>query len=104
MNRTAEEAYNLGTCAGAGTIGMEALIRSLEERKLADVLVYDMFSLGMVGAAQADVAVAVVMHNCARDVEMVIVDEIVRKEGRNLNAVTLGGEGSAGVGYVGPGK
>jgi cytosine/adenosine deaminase-related metal-dependent hydrolase len=94
---------NLGTIARARAIGMEALIGSLEEGKLADVLVYDMLSPGMVGAAQVDAGAAVVMHSCARDVDMVIVDGIVRKEEGNLVVMTVSGERSADVGYVGPG-
>jgi hypothetical protein len=40
------------------------------------------------------------MHSCARDVEIVIVDGVVREERWELVAVDVGGEGSGSVRYL----
>lgn len=81
---TAEEAFNLGTIAGARAIGMEGEIGRLKEGYKADVVVFDGTSPGMLAAASQDPVAAVVLHSSVRDVDMVIVDGIVRKDGGKI--------------------
>jgi cytosine/adenosine deaminase-related metal-dependent hydrolase len=94
-----QDVYDLGAIKGARALGMEAQIGSLEEGKLVDILVYDMVSPGIVSTAQRDPAAAIVMHSCARDVGILIVDGVVREEKWELVAVDVGGEGSGSVRY-----
>ncbi|KAF3763650.1 hypothetical protein M406DRAFT_94542 [Cryphonectria parasitica EP155] len=81
---TAEEAFNLGTIAGARAVGMEKEVGTLKEGYKADIVVFDGSSPGMLAAAAQDPVAAVVLHSSIRDVEVVIVDGIVRKEGGRL--------------------
>jgi cytosine/adenosine deaminase-related metal-dependent hydrolase len=82
-----EEAFNLGTIQGAKAINMEDEIGSIEVGKRADLVVFDASSPGMVCAAEEDPVAAVLMHAGVGDVEMVIVDGVVRKEGGKLAGV-----------------
>ncbi|KAF2813037.1 5-methylthioadenosine/S-adenosylhomocysteine deaminase n1 [Mytilinidion resinicola] len=84
-----ERAFNLGTIMGARAVRMEGRIGSLAEGKLADVVVFDALSPAMVGAGQQDAVVAVVMHSSPADVEMVIVDGVVRKRDGKLVDVVV---------------
>lgn len=90
VNKTVEEAFNLGTISGARAIGMGDRIGSLAAGKAADLCVWDARSPGMVCAAQHDAVAAVVLHSSPADLEMVIVDGVVRKEGGKLRSVDLG--------------
>ncbi|TVY44940.1 5'-deoxyadenosine deaminase, partial [Lachnellula occidentalis] len=85
--KTVEEAFNLGTINGARAIGMEGRIGSLAVGKLADIVVFDASSPSMVCGAQHDPVAAVVLHSSPGDIEMVVVDGVVRKQGRRLRAV-----------------
>lgn len=108
-NVSAEQAYNLGTILGARAVGMEKEIGSLAVGKLADVVVFDATSPSMICAAEQDPVAAIVLHASVRDVEMVIVDGIVRKEGGKTLPVRVereitglgGGEGKVDVGWEG---
>lgn len=84
---TAEEAFNLGTIHGARAVGMGDQIGSLAEGKLADIVVFSAATPTMVCAAEHDPVVAVVRHASERDVEMVIVGGVMRKQGGRLLAV-----------------
>lgn len=79
-----EEAFNLGTIQGAKAINMEDQIGSIQVGKRADLVVFDASSPGMVCAAEEDAVAAVLMHAGVGDVETVIVDGVVRKEGGKL--------------------
>lgn len=75
-----EEAFNLGTVQGARAVNMEDQIGSLAEGKLADIVVFDAISPSMICAAQQNPLAAILLHSSVRDVRMVIVDGIIRKE------------------------
>jgi cytosine/adenosine deaminase-related metal-dependent hydrolase len=51
VNKTVEEAFNLGTLGGARAIGMQDKIGTLKPGYLADIVVWDALSPGMVCAA-----------------------------------------------------
>jgi cytosine/adenosine deaminase-related metal-dependent hydrolase len=87
VNKTIEEAFNLGTIAGARAIGRETELGSLKVGKKADILVWDAASPGMACAAEEDPVAAVVLHSSPADLEMVIVDGVIRKEGSKLKSV-----------------
>jgi cytosine/adenosine deaminase-related metal-dependent hydrolase len=89
----AEQAFNLATIQGARACGMEEEIGSLEVGKKADVVVFDAEgSTSMLGAAEHDPAVAVVRFSSVRDIEIVIVDGIIRKEHGMLVDVDMKGQ------------
>jgi Amidohydrolase family len=79
INKTVEEAFNLGTIQGARAIGREAELGSLKVERLADIVVFDATSPSMICAAQYDPVAAVVLHSSPGDVWMTIVDGKVRK-------------------------
>ncbi|KAI8649654.1 Amidohydro-rel domain-containing protein [Fusarium keratoplasticum] len=85
---TVEDAFNLGTIQGARAIGMEDKIGSIAEGKLADLVIFDANTPEMLCAAEQDPVAAIVLHSSIGNVEMVIVDGIVRKrEGKLLDVV-----------------
>lgn len=86
---TAQDAFLLGTIGGARAVKMAADIGSLEEGKLADIVVFDATSPAMVCAADQDPIAAIVFHSSARDIEMVIVDGQIRKTKGQLIPVDL---------------
>lgn len=86
---TAGEAINLATVCGARAVGMAGSIGRLAVGFKADVVVFDGLSPGMAAAAQEDPVAAVVLHSSIRDVEVVIVDGVVRKEGGRLRDVVV---------------
>lgn len=86
---TVEEVFNLGTVCGARAVGMAESIGRLVVGFKADVVVFDGLSPGMAAAAQQDPVAAVVLHSSIRDVEVVIVDGVVRKEGGRLRDVVV---------------
>ncbi|KAL3492475.1 hypothetical protein BJX62DRAFT_202711 [Aspergillus germanicus] len=79
-----EEVFNLGTIQGARAVGMSEEVGSIEVGKLADIVVFDASSPNMVCAAEEDPLAAVLLHANVGDVEMVIVDGVLRKEGGRL--------------------
>ncbi|TVY32636.1 5-methylthioadenosine/S-adenosylhomocysteine deaminase [Lachnellula subtilissima] len=87
--KTVEEAFNLGTIYGARAIGMDDRIGSLAVGKLADLVVFDASSPSMVCGAQHDAVAAVVLHSSPGDIEMVVVDGMVRKQEKRLSAVDV---------------
>lgn len=86
---TVEQAFNLGTIMGARAAKMGGEIGSLEEGKLADIVIFNPLSPAMICAAQHDPVTAVVMHSSIRDVETVILDGIIRKIKGELLAVQV---------------
>lgn len=87
VNKTVEEAFNLGTIAGARAVGRANELGSLKVGKKADLLIWDATSPSMVCAAEEDPVAAIVLHSSPADLECVIVDGIVRKESWMLNNV-----------------
>jgi cytosine/adenosine deaminase-related metal-dependent hydrolase len=88
---TSLQAFNLGTIAGARAVRMEDKIGSLAKGKLADIVIFNAMSPGMICAAQKDPVTAIVRHASIRDVEGVIVNGVVRKMHGNLVPVIVGG-------------
>ncbi|KAG0651489.1 5 -deoxyadenosine deaminase [Hyphodiscus hymeniophilus] len=76
---TVEEAFNLGTISGARAVDMQDKIGSLAVGKLADIVIFDALSSSMVCGAQHDPVAAIVLHSSPADIEMVIVDGVIRK-------------------------
>jgi cytosine/adenosine deaminase-related metal-dependent hydrolase len=89
VNKTVEEAFNLGTIGGARAINMQDKIGSLAVGKLADIVVFDTLSPSMVCGAEHDPVAAIVLHSSPADIEMVIVDGIIRKHKSVLKPVDL---------------
>ncbi|KAF7587693.1 hypothetical protein BBP40_006852 [Aspergillus hancockii] len=83
------DVFNLGTIHGARCIGMESEIGSLAVGKKGDVVIFDATSPGLVVAADRDPVAAVVLHSSIRDIDVVIVDGVVRKEGGRLRDVLV---------------
>jgi cytosine/adenosine deaminase-related metal-dependent hydrolase len=79
VDKKVEEVFNLGTINGARAINMEGKIGSLAVGKLADILIFDALSPSMVGGAQYDPVATIVLRSSPADIEMVIVDGVVRK-------------------------
>jgi cytosine/adenosine deaminase-related metal-dependent hydrolase len=89
VNARVEEAFNLGTIQGARAVGMGAEIGSLTVGKLADIVIFDARSPGMLCAAEEDPVAAVVQHASIRDIEAVIVDGKIRKLDGKLVSVKV---------------
>ncbi|KAJ5697091.1 hypothetical protein N7536_007503 [Penicillium majusculum] len=84
-----EEVFNLGTIGGARSMGMAGQIGQIKVGAKADLLIFDTKSPSMLAVAQEDPVSAIVLHSSERDVETVIVDGIVRKEGGTLLPVLI---------------
>ncbi|KAH6711853.1 hypothetical protein BKA61DRAFT_97266 [Leptodontidium sp. MPI-SDFR-AT-0119] len=89
VTHTAEEAFNLGTVGGARAAKMEGKIGTLKAGAYADILVWDALSPSMVCGAQHDPVATIVLNSSPRDIEMVIVGGVVRKEGGRLKSVDV---------------
>ncbi|KAI9045897.1 uncharacterized protein KD926_005840 [Aspergillus affinis] len=87
-----EEAFNLATIQGAKAVGMQDQIGRIAVGKHADLVIFDTTSPNMVCAAEENPLAAVLLHANVGDIEMVIIDGVVRKEkGRLLDAEILDG-------------
>lgn len=84
VNRTVEEAFNLGTIQGARVIKMGARIGSLEVGKLADLVILNGTSPSMVCGAEHDPVASIVLHSSLADIEAVMIDGVWRKKGGKL--------------------
>ncbi|KAJ7286561.1 hypothetical protein C8J57DRAFT_1446955 [Mycena rebaudengoi] len=93
LNYTAEDAFNLATIMGARAVGLGAEVGSITVGKLADLVVFEGETPGMVCAAAQDPLAAVVLHASVRDVDTVIVDGRIKKTGGKLVAMDVGAEG-----------
>ncbi|KAF4998730.1 hypothetical protein FGRMN_3056 [Fusarium graminum] len=81
-----QEAFQLGTIRGAKAIHMEDQLGSLEEGKIADLVIWDTLSPGMICAAEEDPIGAIILHSAPSDIDAVIVDGHFRKrDGRLLS-------------------
>ncbi|KAK0733085.1 amidohydrolase [Lasiosphaeria miniovina] len=81
---TVEDAFNVGTLGGARAAGMAGQLGRIAVGFKADLVVFATDSPSMLAAADEDPLAAVVLHASERDVDMVIVDGVVRKEGGAL--------------------
>lgn len=88
---------------GARAAGLGDQVGSLKVGKKADIVVWEGRSPAMVCAAQEDPVQAVVLYGSVGDIEMVVVDGVVRKERGVLKGVDLrlGREVWGGDGVVG---
>ncbi|KAL7795965.1 hypothetical protein V8C37DRAFT_372667 [Trichoderma ceciliae] len=84
-----QEVFRLGTIGGARAIGMQDQLGSLEEGKLADIVIFDGLSPGMICAAEEDPVAAVVLHSSIADIDTVIVDGRIVKQRGSLVPVDL---------------
>lgn len=80
----AEAVFNLGTLGGAKAAGLQDEVGRLREGYKADILVFDGTSVGMLAAATEDPVAAIVLHSEPSDIELVLVDGVVRKEAGRL--------------------
>ncbi|KAK5989447.1 5'-deoxyadenosine deaminase-like protein [Cladobotryum mycophilum] len=86
---TCAEAFNMGTIQGARALCMEKEIGSIQVGKKADLVVFDAMSPAMIGAAQRDPVMAIVLHSSIGDVDAVIVDGQFRKRNGKLLPVQV---------------
>ncbi|KAL6234372.1 hypothetical protein BDW75DRAFT_168480 [Aspergillus navahoensis] len=78
-----QDVFRLGTIQGARAIRMGDQLGSIETGKLADLVIFDGQTPGMVCAAEEDPVAAIVLHSSIRDIEMVIVDgRICKRDGK----------------------
>lgn len=76
---SAQDAFQLGTIGGARAIKMSDQIGSLEEGKIADLVIWDTLSPAMICAAEEDPIGAIILHSAPSDIDAVIVDGQFRK-------------------------
>lgn len=89
VNHTCEEVFNLGTIQGARAVKMGDKIGSLAEGKIADICIFDTKTPSMIVASQYDPVIAIVLNSSPADLEMVIVDGVIRKQDGRLLPVEL---------------
>ncbi|EHK39606.1 uncharacterized protein TrAtP1_006897 [Trichoderma atroviride] len=83
LSLSVQEVFRLGTIGGAKAIGMQDQLGSLEEGKLADIVIFDGLSPSMICAAEEDPVAAIVLHSSTADIETVIVDgRVVKQQGK----------------------
>jgi cytosine/adenosine deaminase-related metal-dependent hydrolase len=89
LDLSVQDVFRLGTIQGARAINLEESLGSLTVGKLADIVIFDGESPGMVCASEQDPVAAIVLHSSVRDVDMVIVDGHIRKENGRLLPVEI---------------
>ena len=62
---------------------------SLAEGKLADIVIFDTLSPAMVCATQQDPVAAVVLHSSPADIDIVIVDGVIKKDNGKLKKIDV---------------
>ncbi|KAF1998600.1 Metallo-dependent hydrolase [Amniculicola lignicola CBS 123094] len=82
-----EAAFNLATIKGAKALRLEKEIGRIAVGMKADFAIFDALSPSLVAAAQQDPVAAIILHSSPADVEIVVVDGVVRKRGGKLVAV-----------------
>ncbi|KAK6527684.1 hypothetical protein TWF694_004665 [Orbilia ellipsospora] len=88
--QTVEEAFNLATIDGARACKMGDAVGSIAVGKKADFVIFDTDTPAMVCGAKKDPLAAIVMHSSVRDIDIVIVDGVVRKQGGKILPVEGG--------------
>ncbi len=89
LHSSAEAVFNLGTVKGARALGKADQIGRLQAGMLADIVVFDTTTPGMSVHAQYDPVGAIIVHSTQKDIELVMVDGIIRKEhGRLVDVKT----------------
>ncbi|KAF5972892.1 5-methylthioadenosine s-adenosylhomocysteine deaminase [Fusarium coicis] len=86
---SAQDAFQLGTIGDARAIKMSDQIGSLEEGKIADLVIWDTLSPAMICAAEEDPIAAIILHSAPSDIDAVIVDGQFRKRNGQLAATKL---------------
>ncbi|KAL7758590.1 hypothetical protein ACKLNR_011017 [Fusarium oxysporum f. sp. zingiberi] len=86
---SAQDAFQLGTIGGARAIKMGDQIGSLEEGKIADLVIWDTLSPTMICAAEENPIGAIILHSAPSDIDAVIVDGQFRKRDGRLRATKL---------------
>ncbi|OAG00859.1 uncharacterized protein CC84DRAFT_1168083 [Paraphaeosphaeria sporulosa] len=84
-----EAAFNLATIKGAEAVRMESEIGRIAEGYRADLVIFDGLSPAMVCAAQYDPVAAIILHCSPGDIDMVLVDGMVRKKDGLLLPVSV---------------
>ncbi|KAI9830655.1 MAG: hypothetical protein M1819_005465 [Sarea resinae] len=99
-----EQVFNLGTICGAKAVGLENEVGKLGEGMKADLVVFDGTSPTMLAVVEEDPVAAIVLHSGPRDIDMVLVDGIIRKEEAKLVDLTVQADPLGGKGIVEVGK
>ncbi|KAJ5572744.1 Metallo-dependent hydrolase [Penicillium hetheringtonii] len=89
LNLYVQDVFRLATIQGARAIHMEEDLGSLVVGKVADLVVFDGESPGMICACEQDPVAAIVLHSSVRDIDMVIVDGQIRKQNSKLLPVAI---------------
>lgn len=89
LTLSVQDVFRLGTIGGARAVGLQDQIGSLEEGKLADIVIFDGLSPGMICAAEEDPVAAIVLHSSTADIETVIVDGRIVKQHGSLVPIDL---------------
>lgn len=89
ISLSAQDAFQLATIKGAKAIKMADRLGSLEEGKIADIVVFDTLGPGMICAAEEDPIGAIIFHSSSADIDAVIVDGQVRKRHGRLLTTQL---------------
>lgn len=89
LNLFVQDVFRLGTIQGARAIHMDDKLGSIEVGKLADLVIFDSNTPGMVCASEEDPVAAIVLHSSVRDIDTVIVDGHIRKRNGKLCAVKI---------------
>ncbi|KAH8728465.1 hypothetical protein GQ44DRAFT_824265 [Phaeosphaeriaceae sp. PMI808] len=84
-----EAAFNLATIKGAEAVRMSDQIGRIAEGYNADLVIFDSLSPAMIGSAQHDPVAAILLHSSPADIEMVIVNGVVRKKDGKLLPVSV---------------
>ncbi|KFY81290.1 hypothetical protein V500_11551 [Pseudogymnoascus sp. VKM F-4518 (FW-2643)] len=86
---TVEDVYNLGTIKGAFAAGLAEEVGSLEVGKKADIVIFDGRTPSMISVSEHDPISAIVFHSSVRDIQTVIIDGVVRKDGFSLTKTPI---------------
>jgi cytosine/adenosine deaminase-related metal-dependent hydrolase len=89
INKSVEDAFNLGTIQGAKALKMEDQIGSLKVGKLADLVIFDSTTPSMICAAEHDPIAAIVLHSSPGDISDVMIDGVWRKRDGKLVSVLV---------------
>ncbi|KAF4997043.1 hypothetical protein FDECE_12221 [Fusarium decemcellulare] len=95
LDISVQDAFRLGTIGGARAANLQDQIGSLEEGKIADIVIFDGLSPSMICAAEQDPVAAIVLHSSVSDVDGVICDGQIRKLDGKLYPIQLDLEGSS---------